>query len=71
MCRGDTTTTMTPAEVHEVGLGEVARIEKRYQQDVLEKLAFRGSFDQFVAQVSTHTSVHTHTHSLYLSFGVS
>ena len=47
--RYHTTTTMTPAEVHDVGLAEVARIEKRYQEDVLTKLGFLGTFDEFVS----------------------
>lgn len=44
-----TTTTMTPDEVHSLGLQEVARIESRYQRDVLDALSFEGSFEDFVA----------------------
>jgi uncharacterized protein (DUF885 family) len=46
--RYHTTTTMTPEEVHDVGQREVARIKQRYQHDVLDKLGFTSSFDDFV-----------------------
>ncbi len=42
--------TMTPSEVHTLGRAEVARIEARYQRDVLDALGFKGSFAEFVAE---------------------
>jgi uncharacterized protein (DUF885 family) len=51
-----TTTTMTPAEVHSLGLTEVARIERRYVDDVLAALGFSGSFADFVAAIKSPNS---------------
>ena len=48
--RYHTTTAMTPDEIHELGLAEVARIQERYQTDVLDKLGVSTSFDEFVAK---------------------
>lgn len=45
-----TTTTKTPQEIHDLGLSEVARIEARFQKDVLDALSFKGSFQEFVAE---------------------
>merc|ERR1712226_1576068 len=39
-----TTTAKTAQEIHELGLQEVARIEFRFQRDVLDHLEFKGTF---------------------------
>ena len=49
---------MTPHEVHTLGRAEVARIEARYQKDVLEPLGFKGSFSEFVAECHKPDSGH-------------
>ena len=54
-----TTTTMTAAEVHQVGLEQVARIEKRYRDDVMAPLGKAGgTFEEFVAWASDPASGH-------------
>jgi len=45
--RFHTTTPKTAQEIHDMGLKEVARIEGRFQRDVLDVLAFKGSFTDF------------------------
>jgi len=42
-----TTLDLTPDEVHEIGLGEVARIRKEMNQ-IIEDLNFKGSFKDFL-----------------------
>mmetsp|Transcript_7155 Transcript_7155/g.11613 ORF Transcript_7155/g.11613 Transcript_7155/m.11613 type:complete len:596 (+) Transcript_7155:39-1826(+) len=46
-----TTTNKTAQEIHDLGLSEVARIESRFQKDVLDALSFKGSFQEFVAEL--------------------
>ena len=36
--------------MHAVGLAEVARIEARFNSDVLERLGFVGTFGEFAAK---------------------
>lgn len=43
-----TTTCMSAEEIHKEGLAEVARIEARYQTDVMDQLGFKGDFALFV-----------------------
>jgi uncharacterized protein (DUF885 family) len=45
--RLNTTTDMTPREIHEIGLSEVRRIRAEMQA-VIDKLGFKGSFKEFV-----------------------
>jgi uncharacterized protein (DUF885 family) len=45
--RLNTTTDMTPSEIHEVGLSEVKRIRNEMQA-VIDKLGYKGSFKEFV-----------------------
>jgi Bacterial protein of unknown function (DUF885) len=55
--RYHTTTHMTAEEVHEEGLLQVARIEKRYRDDVLKPLGRSSdSFDQFVEDLRSDKS---------------
>lgn len=49
--RFHTTTAMTAAEIHTEGLGQVARIEGRYQSDVMDPLGHQGTFAEFVDTV--------------------
>lgn len=51
-----TTTIYTPAEVHAIGIEEVARISRRYQEDVMDKLKFEGSFSDFVKHCQSQQS---------------
>jgi uncharacterized protein (DUF885 family) len=44
--RHNTTTDLTPAEIHEIGLKEVKRIRAE-MQSIIDKLGFRGSFADF------------------------
>jgi uncharacterized protein (DUF885 family) len=46
--RIETTTTMTPQQIHEIGLSEVKRIRTEMQK-IIEKLSFKGSFAEFAA----------------------
>ena len=42
-----TTTDMSPKEIHELGLTEVARIRAQMQQ-IVDDLAFNGSINEFI-----------------------
>ena len=46
--RIDTTTNMTPKEIHEIGLSEVRRIRAE-MQTIIDKLGYKGSFEEFTA----------------------
>ncbi|MBC8164540.1 MAG: DUF885 domain-containing protein, partial [Bryobacteraceae bacterium] len=50
LLRRSTTTTMTAAEIHRLGLSEVARIQAEMKSTV-EKTGFRGTLDQFFAMI--------------------
>ncbi len=47
-----TSTTLTPDEVHEIGLAEVARIRKE-MDDVIKQVEFKGSFEAFLTHLRT------------------
>ncbi|MEX0899583.1 MAG: DUF885 domain-containing protein [Gammaproteobacteria bacterium] len=47
-----TTTDLTPDEIHEIGLSEVARI-RASMQDVMREVGFGGSFDEFLTHLRT------------------
>ena len=52
LARFYTTTTLTPDEIHEIGLKEVARIRGEMMK-VIAKTGFKGSFDEFLAYLRT------------------
>ena len=52
MVRGNTTTTLTPAEIHEIGKREVARI-RTAMDEVIASTGFKGSFEDFLKFVNT------------------
>lgn len=55
-----TTLKMTPQQVHEVGLNEVARIRKEMQQ-VIDKTGFKGDFAQFIQFLRTDKQFYVDT----------
>jgi uncharacterized protein (DUF885 family) len=52
LARFYTTTNLTPDEIHEIGLEEVARIRGEMQR-VIAKTGFKGSFDEFLTYLRT------------------
>jgi uncharacterized protein (DUF885 family) len=48
-----TTTALLPAEIHDIGLGEVARIRAEMER-VIQELDFRGPFDAFLEDLRTN-----------------
>ncbi len=52
LVRQHTTTTLTPQQIHEKGLSEVARIHAEMQA-VLEKVGFKGTLPEFFAKLRT------------------
>ena len=55
--RLNTTTDMTPREIHEVGLSEVRRIRAEMQA-VIDKLGYKGSFKEFVGFLRSDPQFH-------------
>eukprot|EP00930_Biecheleria_cincta_P084084 TRINITY_DN73578_c0_g1_i1.p1 TRINITY_DN73578_c0_g1~~TRINITY_DN73578_c0_g1_i1.p1 ORF type:complete len:608 (+),score=99.11 TRINITY_DN73578_c0_g1_i1:39-1862(+) len=49
--RFHTSTTKTARDIHDMGVSEVARIEERFQRDVLDALKFKGSFTEFAGRI--------------------
>ena len=47
-----TTTNLSPKEIHEIGLKEVARIRKE-MESIIERVGFRGSFQDFLTFLRT------------------
>lgn len=54
--RFHTTTTKTAQELHELGLQEVARIEGRFQKEVLDALDFKGTLGEFASSLKADPS---------------
>jgi uncharacterized protein (DUF885 family) len=50
-----TTTDLLPAKIHEIGLGEVARIRQEMEQ-IVDSLDFRGTFGEFLVDLRTNPS---------------
>lgn len=55
-----TTTDMTPKEIHELGLKEVARIRKE-MQSVIKEVGFEGSFADFIKFLRTDSQFYATT----------
>jgi len=55
-----TTLKMTPQQVHEIGLKEVARIRAEMQQ-VIDKTGFKGSFAEFIQFLRTDPQFYVNT----------
>jgi len=52
LARRHTTTTLTPQQIHEKGLSEVARIHGEMQA-ILEKVGFKGTLPEFFTKLRT------------------
>ncbi len=48
-----TTTNLTPDEIHEIGLAEVARI-RREMEAIVKQIGFQGSFQEFLVDLRTN-----------------
>lgn len=55
-----TTLDLSPDEIHEIGLKEVARIQAQ-QQDIIRQLGFKGSFAEFLAFLRTDPQFYAKT----------
>jgi len=53
-----TTTNKTAEEIHNLGLKEVARIEGRFQTEVLDVLGFTGTFVEFAESLKKDPGMH-------------
>ncbi|MFG0296965.1 MAG: DUF885 domain-containing protein [Maioricimonas sp. JB045] len=51
-CRQFTTTDLTPQEIHEIGLSEVARIRAEMEK-IVEEVGFEGTFAEFLDMLRT------------------
>lgn len=54
LTRRFTTTDLTPQQIHEKGLSEVARI-KAEMQTIMEKVGFKGTLPEFFTKLRTHS----------------
>ena len=52
LARWHTTTDLTPDQIHEIGLSEVARIRNE-MEDIIESLNWQGTFDEFLQFLRT------------------
>jgi len=52
-CREFTTTDLTPKEIHNIGLKEVARIRKE-MESIIDEVKFKGDFKAFLAELRTN-----------------
>lgn len=52
-----TTTNLTPREIHEIGLKEVARIRAEMEQ-IVKQVKFQGTFQQFLVHLRTDPQFH-------------
>ncbi len=51
--RNSTTTDLTPAQIHQIGLDEVARIHGLIRTEVMDEVGFEGSLQEFFAFMET------------------
>ena len=52
LAKVQTTTDLTPAQIHDIGLGEVARIQGE-MHDVMKQMGFEGSLQDFFVHMTT------------------
>jgi uncharacterized protein (DUF885 family) len=52
LVRGNTTTSLTPAQIHDIGLSEVQRIQEE-MRGVMRQVGFEGTLQQFFAFLNT------------------
>lgn len=60
LARRETTTNMTPDEIHQLGLSEVARIRGLMEKTIAET-GFKGSFADFLQMLRTDPRFYAHT----------
>ncbi|HWK75391.1 MAG TPA: DUF885 family protein [Povalibacter sp.] len=60
LARRETTTNMTPDEIHQLGLSEVARIRGLMEKTITET-GFKGSFADFLQMLRTDPRFYAHT----------
>lgn len=60
LVRRETTTSMTPDEIHQLGLSEVARIRGLMEKTIVET-GFKGSFAGFLQMLRTDPRFYAHT----------
>lgn len=53
LCREHTTTSLTPAEIHQIGLDEVRRIRAEMEK-VVREVEFEGTFREFLDELRTN-----------------
>ena len=51
-----TTTNMTPQEIHDIGLREVARIRGE-MQSIIDTLGYKGSMEEFTAVFAPRSAI--------------
>jgi uncharacterized protein (DUF885 family) len=61
-----TTTSMTPEEIHAIGLAEVARIRKEMEA-IVKEVGFQGTFQEFLADLRTNKKFYYDTPEELLS----
>ncbi|PWE18256.1 DUF885 domain-containing protein [Marinicauda salina] len=67
LVRHHTTLDLTPEEVHQTGLDEVARIRAE-MEDVIDESGFEGSFDEFIAFLRTDEQFYPETEEELLRY---
>ncbi|MCA9064401.1 MAG: DUF885 domain-containing protein [Planctomycetaceae bacterium] len=66
LARRFTTTSLTPAEIHQIGLDEVARIRAEMEQ-IQKQVGFNGSFQEFLTHLRTDPKFYCSTADELLS----
>ncbi|MEJ2514449.1 MAG: DUF885 domain-containing protein [Gammaproteobacteria bacterium] len=66
LARRNTTTSLTPDEIHEIGLSEVARIHGE-MRGVMEQVGFEGTLDEFFEYLNTEPRFYFETREQLLA----